>query len=300
MEELKELLERKEDLQKQGFTMNFFIAQVDAEIKEVNKKIKHKAKVAAAAASAAEPVEARAPRQKVLQISEVSATVRTRFKHETTEELHQLKVQKKHHEDTMYRLRNDAQPFKVEETIVRIRDRLVALETEIEVYVQKIIDIEEGLYDEKLVEEINTNMDMERKKKVATQEKKQKKAPQKVAFVFQYDPMFVHPREVDRQLARYMSDFAKFPENLKDKLRHMPNNQGFLWRGSCWFGELPDKEPRDVCVVTERVNLDGGGFEIHEHVGTPRDYTIYRKTIEYERGRRHMKKEVVYQKIKKN
>lgn len=270
-----ELEECRIDLVSKGFSMNFFVKEVDNKIEVIDHKIRNLVK---ANKPSTPLVTASVTFTELPKVKRISDTHRSRYRREAEEEVQLLKIQKKRAEDTLQRLQNDKQPFRVVELVEKTKAKIQQFTKDIKNAEQKVIDIEQGEYDEKFLDEVSENMKKEKNRCAATLEKKKKKQPsQPEKRVWKdTDDRFPSEREMDRELRYYMESFQKFPEHMKEKLSKMPNNRGFLWRGSSFYGSLPAQNPIDETILTERVPK-GGSFEIHEHVFTPVAHIVYRK-----------------------
>lgn len=306
------LLEEEKALWGKGTPMHMFISQIKIDIEKIDKEIARQEKSLSSVKKETKQKVA-APPKVLVSITVLDASIRQKARNESLDELRLFRSQKVHYEETIYRLRNDSQTFKVEDLIARAQKSIANLSQSVEEIESKLRQIDEGEYDSILLQEVNANMELEFKKRAAAKEKKAKNAPPP-------RPVFKHrkyappaapsqgqvarsPREpfcgisyyeLNKELGRYYSDFEKFPQKLQDRLNKMPSNRGFIWRGSHWYGSLPEQEPADTTIVTERINTEGNNFEIHEHVSTPADFTIYRNVTEYTRGRKRTKREVIY------
>lgn len=304
------LLEEEKALGPQGGPMIIFASQIKAKIEVIDREIKLRGKPA--------PRVKKEPKEKVIvpkifiSVTILDASIRQRARNETLDELRLQRAQKKHCEETILRLRNDKQTFRVGDLIGRAEESIVKISDCIKEIEEKIQEIDDGKYDPILLKEVNSNMELEHKKRAAAREKKEKNAPPPrpvfkyrkyapappaangVAFSPKKPFCGISHYEFNRELGRFYSDFEKFPQKLRERLDKMPCNRGFVWRGDYWYGPLPAKEPAHTVIVTERINTDGSNFEIHEHVSTPTDFTIYRNVTEYNRGRKHSKREVLF------
>jgi hypothetical protein len=63
------------------------------------------------------------------------------------------------------------------------------------------------------------------------------------------------------------------PQYMKDNLRKMPNNKGYIWKGIFYFGLLPPENPMELTTAFEKHNQ---ALFIHEW--SPNYYKIYEKS----------------------
>jgi hypothetical protein len=196
----------------------------------------------------------------------LSSTTRSKYLRETIDELAHKEKQKKHHEEALHRLQYEKQPFSVKKLVEQTRERIASITAEIAEIEAKQRDIEQGLLDEEFKREIEQNRATATQKGKTTLAKKAAKNPPPVGRL----PFKPRERNMDRDSSieydRYMRLLTKFPDSLRDRLKKMPNNRGFLWRDIAFYGELAPTS--DVTVLSERREV-GGKVEFWDHKFKP-------------------------------
>lgn len=277
-----QLLERRLDLVSRGPAMQFLVDQVDAQLAALERR----ARAAAPVVTVSQVAVAR-PKGPA-RVSVLSADQRNRFRREAQDDVRDLRAQQQQAESALFRLQHDKQPFRVAELVQRAKQKIQALKQSVAEAERRVEDIAAGLYDDEFVSEINSNMKKEYEQRAAKRELKAAAKPAPPPRRVVEERRAPSQREMDRELHYYLSGFEKFPDHMKEKLKKMPGNRGFLWRGSMFYGHLKEQEPAERVVLTERVQLDGG-FEIHEHIFTPTEHIIMRG------GRRGRKEQIFYE-----
>jgi hypothetical protein len=91
----------------------------------------------------------------------------------------------------------------------------------------------------------------------------------------------------------YQKICDSIPDYMREKLRNMPNNKGYIWRGCHVFGNLPPEPGKNVTLFEKRGQL----MRIHEI--TSGEYLIYEK---YGKERKNLvqKKRRIQHKLSKN
>ena len=80
-------------------------------------------------------------------------------------------------------------------------------------------------------------------------------------------------KERDLRYAKkyYNKVIDTLPSYMKNNLKEMPNNKGYIWRGVYFYGDLPEQKGPRVMFEKQR----GGVLVIHEY--TNREYKRYEK-----------------------
>ena len=63
------------------------------------------------------------------------------------------------------------------------------------------------------------------------------------------------------------------PQYMRDNLRKMPNNKGYIWKGIFYYGLLPPENPMDITTMFEKHNQ-----ALYIHEWTPKYYRIFEKS----------------------
>ncbi len=291
-----ELLATKEAMSFSGPSAWFMVSKIDEELKRIDKEMKSALAVPQSKNAASQMREVETPR--VFQVVHVSVEVRNRCAREALEEVDYLKRQKQYQESTIHRLQNDKQPFRVADLIAKAKKRIEEIERQVIAAEEEAQKIKDGERDEQILAEMRANSDAAQKKGSKTAQKKAKTAPPEHTQK-RFRPNIEERRapsnyEVDREFRYFMSNFERFPKNLLNDLKKMPANRGFVGRdGSYYYGLLPEIEPKETVILTEKFNLSDGNFEIKEYVFTPTENIVYRRTTTYHRGRRTNHREEV-------
>jgi len=148
------------------------------------------------------------------------------------------------------------------ENISKKEEKIVELKNKFEKY-----DL--GELDSEIKEVLSQNLEkvkksLEKNKKTLTENKEQKKRDLEKLSVFEK-----RNKRDDRSLKKdydyYYKLFLKADETLppymRDKLKYMPNNKGYIWR-DCWF--FGEKKPDDENVTVMFEKKRGGILHIHE------------------------------------
>lgn len=193
-------------------------------------------------------------------------------------------------EDTIYRLTYEEQQFRVTDIITKKEKKLEeyrVLELELE---KKIKDIDSGLVDEDIKNELTSNrLEAEQKKlkskKVADCFTKKKgfqpitnttkrKFAKENAVRRAATPKEVNDRESSIEYERFKRNCASLPDYLATRLKKEPNNFGIAHNGTWFMGNLPETGSK---VTIEAREVHGRGGTIYSHVYTDIDHTIYEK-----------------------
>ena len=213
----------------------------------------------------------------------LSNAQRSIFRQEVVEDLQNAQKQLKHTIDTIYRLQNEKQAFSVGSLIERARSKQNEIKITITKLEFKIQSIDDGIHDQEFLQIMQANRAEAEKKKQIKLAKKKKQTPPATREVYQtpYKKNYTNSaRDNNYELDRYFHNWI--PDKLQRDLEHMENNRGFLWRGSAYYGKLPCTTSPDICILSERVNLDNNRFEIRKHEYSPTTYRVYTEW----RGRR--------------
>lgn len=259
----------------------FMRAQLQDEINSVNAKISMLKK----SVNARVPAPAPAKAEIAVETSMVKIKVRARdlsdvqrniYKQQVVEDLQNAQKQYKHEDDTIYRLRTEKQPFAVEGLIKRALAKQEELMRQIDLFSQKIAEIEEGKMDDEILEQLEANRNLAETKGKAKLLKKQKQKVSPVAAQRAYTYTRYEPVRYDLEYKKYMKNTARFPEKLASQLEKMPNNRGFIFEGNFFYGKKSPIKPFDNYILTERVPTNDPKKAIfYEHVYTANSHKIY-------------------------
>lgn len=208
-------------------------------------------------------------------------TIKRQIVHETESDIGYKKTLIQRCEEAIQRLRSDKHPFSTVELVQKKKQELVRLKDEITVLEKKVVDIEQGVYDEELASQVsNTRADQIKKKQAAVAAKLAKNPMQPLRTASAPVPGVPYRRpDNDRYLEKrklsdelyYFKQCEKFPDYLKKNLANMPNNEGYLWRDIWFMGSRPDRGTGTV--LHERTRA--GQFLMHEYKNGY--HTVYEK-----------------------
>lgn len=140
---------------------------------------------------------------------------------------------------------------------------------------KRLIQLERGMLDDELEElhekvkaEILRKEDNARKKKVQIDKDNQEKKDKSKEY---YNLLKQHKREertsqyiMDAEYHKYMRALDSVPAYIKQKLKKMPYNRGFIWKGIHLYGEqdpevgkpvvLTEKRRNNLCIIHEWTN----------------------------------------------
>jgi hypothetical protein len=144
---------------------------------------------------------------------------------------------------------------KNDEEITQINDRI----NEINERLEKVVS---GDLDEELEKNVKNNMKIIRKKldiaekKRSDKESDDKKNKQKAEKYFKMQKEIdCHRRANEYEMQRSYDWFVKasneLPNYMKENLKTMPNNKGYIWKGISFYGALP-KEKNQPRVLFEK------------------------------------------------
>jgi rubrerythrin len=117
---------------------------------------------------------------------------------------------------------------------------------------KKLIDIENGLYDEQLI-----SKPVERVKKIFTKKKPENTELYKNDYSEKYAT-----KDYNYFLKQYYKIDDSLPDYIRENLKDMPNNKGYIWR-NCWFMGRKKEETNQPIIMFEK--LRGGILRIHEY-----------------------------------
>jgi hypothetical protein len=149
----------------------------------------------------------------------------------------------------------------------QISQKIEERATEIENMKTRIADIESGKLDTALLEESkresksyhDKHTDMLQKRREAHDKEKEMR-----------DNVYKKPREkenkhIEKDYAYYLKVYNSIgdtlPDNMRENLKTMPNNKGYIWRGCLFCGLLPAERGQPYIAFEK---LRGGITRIHE------------------------------------
>lgn len=127
---------------------------------------------------------------------------------------------------------------------------------------KKLLDLNAGLLDEELNKNISRNTQEAKRKTGETLKKKSEDQPtitQNKQAQFKPSTRYLErqdAKEVDRAYKYHVKSVDSIPDHIINKLKNMPNNKGYTWKGMYLFGELPPEETTDVTSIFEKIKGD--------------------------------------------
>lgn len=127
---------------------------------------------------------------------------------------------------------------------------------------QRLKDVDTGIIDNELNDVYKHNKEEIRRKNQITREKKEHELEIKKGKIIQSKKFYESTRssdqkskqlvrEIDRTYKYYLRSSSTIPDYMLKKLKEMPNNKGYIWRGIQCYGELPE-EPGQPLVMFEK------------------------------------------------
>lgn len=198
-----------------------------------------------------------------------------RTRNETVDDIQQLEKSIQRCKDNIDRLQHDKHSFNPKNMIERNKKDIEKYTIELEKLKIKLDKIDNGLYEETLKQELESNLKIRKEKTLVTSKKKAAATPA---------PVVVHNKEKrtppkrvwdvsEREMLNaekyYFKDAASLPDHLYEKLETMPGNMGYIWKNIWFFGRDPPKN--DSVVMFEKTynhfyihTIRGDTYTIHE------------------------------------
>ena len=199
-------------------------------------------------------------------------------------EIKQLEVYKKRNQDAIIRYKNlenrNSEP--VQNKIKSLEEANLTYEQEIKIKTDEAVKIRLGENDVYIETQTKTNQLVQNQQKKTTEKKKQDLIDEKreIQEVFDerstllnksYREERYFEKDVKKDYERFVSKCDTLPDYMKRKLKDMPNNKGYIFRGIWFFGQR-HAEPGKPTIMFERRGKD---LIIHEY--DQYDYKMYEK-----------------------
>jgi hypothetical protein len=182
--------------------------------------------------------------------------------------------------ETIKRLRNiqDNVEF-YKKQIDKLNNKIKEDESKLIDLEKKLEDVTNGLYDLTLNDNLSKNNVIAQNKQYISDKKNKIKNEQKIEDKKNLDLEYKTFRKHDgissfglqKETDRFFFNCDTIPDYIKENLKTMPNNKGYIWKGIQCFGELPPEN--DTIILFEK--LRGNIMKIHEI--TRKQYLIYEK-----------------------
>ena len=182
--------------------------------------------------------------------------------------------------ETIKRIRNIQDNFEFnKKQIDKLNIKIKEDELKLIDFEKKLEDVTNGLYDLTLKENLSKNNIIARDKQDISDKKNKIKNDQKKEDKKNLDLEYQTFRKHDgissfglqKETDRFFFNCDTIPDYIKENLKTMPNNKGYIWKGIQCFGELPPEN--DTIILFEK--LRGNIMKIHEI--TRKHYLIYEK-----------------------
>lgn len=197
--------------------------------------------------------------------------IRISEKNKVTQSINDIKTYQKRNKATIDRLKTQEQTEFNKNQIIKLSQKNDVYETDLETLNQKFNDITNGTYDTEFVETINKTKEVLSKKKEITDKKilvkQEHKTEDKNNLQKYYDSNkkdFVSDYSLQKETDRFFKNTCSIPDYIKVKLKDMPNNKGYIWKGVLCFGDK-NKRGDDILVFE---NFKGGITKSYEVTGS--------------------------------
>lgn len=168
--------------------------------------------------------------------------------------------------------------------ISRVETKNASRQSEIDLLTQRIIDIDSGIVDDEITQDLeDIKLHQETMKKTTMQRRldkiEMKKANSDISQGY-HKKTIQGDREkrwLDKDMKRSYEHFWRandsIPDHMLESLRQMPNNKGYIWKGVMCMGNKPEEKNNPPLTMFERQK--GGLLIIHEW--STRDYKVFHK-----------------------
>jgi hypothetical protein len=230
-----------------------------------------------------------------------------KVKQETIEDIQQAEHSIRRCEETIERLKTSKPGYNPRVVIERYTNELKQFQDKLSVLQVRLDKIEEGQYEDELREEMERNKKIIQDKSTATRKRKQDEKNKKITDLRKNQNTTTQPqttgstggsnrysgrsrysghyernieREMDQGERYYLKDCASVPDYLRDKLKNMPNNIGYIWKDIWCFGKLSPTHNKNEITLYEKRNSQ---FLVHQY--GPHYYSLFEKD---NAGRKHL------------
>ena len=214
-------------------------------------------------------------------------SIRIREKNNVSLKINSLKLLIKRNDETIERLKSINENIEFnKKQIEKIREKNSEYSKNLTELEKNLVDINNGEYDDKFISEMkltNSNIiqkynEKSNKNNIIKKEQKEKQDSNlKKSYNINnsYVKGEVSERDIDRAFQKYAKDEASIPEYIKNNLKEMPSNKGYIWKGIYCYGQLP-KEIGEPQIMFEKQNGTLKILEIYDK-GEYRLYKRYEK-----------------------
>ena len=208
---------------------------------------------------------------------------RTTEKNRIRDEIRRIESYIENDKNAIDRLRHQTTNIEfTKNSIDKLKNKNKIREESLIILNQRLKDVDSGLIDTELDNEYKQNKKEIQRKNEITKEKKAHEFEIKKEKIKQSKKFYESTRssdQKDRQLNREMDRTYKYylrtcdtiPDYMLKKLKEMPNNKGYIWRGIYCYGDLPEEPGQPLIIFEKHKDL----MIIHEWSNT--DYKVWHK-----------------------
>lgn len=166
--------------------------------------------------------------------------------------------------------------------IIRLKEKNTERQIEIQKLHQQLDDLDKGLLDKDLESHTkHVKKEIERKTNERIRKRNQER-DDKIQLSKNSKQHYENTRlsdrefrlkkyEIDRTYKYFLRVCDSVPDYIRKKLKNMPNNKGYIWRGVRCFGELPEELGQPVVLFERMKDI----LVIHEWTNS--EYNIWHK-----------------------
>lgn len=212
-------------------------------------------------------------------------SIRIREKNNANLKINSLSKIIKRNIETIDRLKNiNENVIFNKKQVDNLLNKNIEYEKELKDLEEQIKDINNGNYDDKFISEMEkTNSSIKKKLddkntkniiiKKEQKDKEQTNLKKSYNFGNGYVKGEVNEREMDRALHKYCKDEDSIPDYIKNNLKEMPSNKGYIWKGIHCYGELPEEKGEPQIMFEKLRNGILRILEVHDKG----DYRVYKR-----------------------
>ena len=175
-----------------------------------------------------------------------------------------LEIQVKRNNETIKRLHNleDSTDF-YKLKIVKLKEQIKLDEDKIISLNQKIEDINSGKYDSDFIKSReDNNIDMKNKinlSKKKSSDEHEKKQEDKKNLDIDYKSFRkyegINDKTIEKETEKFLKNSDSIPDYMKNNLKEIYNNKGYIWKGITFFGFLPRERDKTILFEKNRGNI---------------------------------------------
>jgi chromosome segregation ATPase len=216
-----------------------------------------------------------------------------RIKNETLNDIQLLERNIQRCQENISRLKSNKQQFNPDVLLKRNQADIDRMRSELQQAQLKVEQIENGVYEDQLKKEMEETRKMIEQKSKVTQKRRSeastlmsKNNPQpkptnaqrtnntpRQRSSWMSPDSYHYAREFDYAERQYFRDCSTLPDYLREKLKNMPNNLGYVWKNIWFFGEKPASHQHEYILYEKQHHQ----FLMHVYNLHNRTYTLYDK-----------------------